>query len=250
MRMTAPFLILLVLASCTPADRPQQGKLTLGLADTALAGGAPRLALQVSQAVLAQNPHDVQALLRQGDAYYALGELAKATTSYDQVLAIQQRSVEAMLGLGRVALVTDPAGATSRFGQVLALDPQNQAARTDRGIAFDLLGRHADAQSDYRQAIAAGGDATATEVDLGLSLAMSGDADSAVHILQPIASASDASARVRQDLAVALVLDGRDEEAERILLTQMSPEQVRLAIAAYRSLRDRPLTPALLDNAS
>ncbi len=250
MRITFPFLILLVLASCNPVDRPKQGKLTLGLADTALAGGAPRLALQVSQAVLAQHPRDVPALLRQGDAYYALRELAKATESYNRVLELQQHSIDALLGLGRIALATDPAGAMSRFGQVLVLDPQNQAARSDRGIAFDLLGRHADAQSDYRQVIAAGGDATATEVDLGLSLAMSGDADSAVQILQPIASASDASARVRQDLAVALVLDGRNEEAERILLTQMSPEQVRVAIAAYRALRDRPLTPALLDNAS
>lgn len=250
MRVAPPFLILLALASCTPADRPKPGKLTLGLADSALAGGAPRLALQVSQAVLAQHPGDISALLRQGDAYYALGELAKATESYGRVLEVQQHSIEALLGLGRVTLATDPAGATSRFGQVLALDPQNQAARTDRGIAFDLLGRHADAQADYRQAIAGGGDATATKVDLGLSLAMSGDADAAVQILQPIASASDASARVRQDLAVALVLDGRTEEAERILLTQMSPERARAAIAAYAALRDRPLKPALLDNAS
>lgn len=250
MRIEFSFVILLILASCASTDRPREGKLTLGLADTALAGGAPQLALQVSQAVLAQRPRDVQALLRQGDAYYALGELAKATESYDRALEIQQHSADALLGLGRVALANDPAGAVARFGQVIALDPQNQAARTDRGIAYDLMGRHAEAQSDYQRAIVAGGDVTATKVDLGLSLAMSGDADAAVQILQPIASAPDASARVRQDLAVALVLDGRNEEAERILLTQMSPEQARAAITAYGALRDRPLTPVLLDNAS
>jgi Flp pilus assembly protein TadD len=250
MRNTYLLVILLALASCASPDRPKEGKLTLGLADTALAGGAPRLALQVSQAVLAQHPGDIPALLRQGDAYYALGEFAKATESYDRVLESQPHSTDALLGLGRVALASDPAGAVSRFSQVVALDPQNEAARTDRGIAYDLLGRHAEAQADYQQVIVAGGEVTATKVDLGLSLAMSGDADAAVQILQPIASASDASARVRQDLAVALVLAGRNEEAERILLTQMSPDQVRAAIAAYAALRDRPLTPALLDNAS
>ena len=249
MRTLPLLLVLLALTACGASGRPKAGDLSLGLADTALTDGAPQLALQVSQAVLAQHPHDVQALLRQGDAYFALGELPKAVESYDEVLGTQHASVGALTGLGRVALTTDPTAAVSRFDQVLALRPQDRAARTDRGIAFDLLGRHAEAQADYRRVIAVSG-SVAAKVDLGLSLAMSGDTAAAVQILQPIASAPDASARVRQDLAVALVLDGRTDDAQRILLTQMTPEQARAAVAAYRALGNRPLPPGFINNAS
>ena len=236
------------LMSCAGSSR--QGRLGLGLAGTALASGAPNLALQISEAVLAEHPNDVPALLREGDAYLQLGDPARAGASYRRALAIQPRSVEARLGLGRVALLADPGDAEQRFTEVLALDPANQAALTDRGIALDLLGRHGSAQADYRRAIDQGGDVTPTEVDLALSLAISGDAGTAVRMLEPIADQPNASARTRQDLAVALVLDGRSEDAKRLLLTQMSAADVERAVAAYRALLNQPLSPSLLEGGS
>ena len=250
---TAPLLVsllgLLGLAACT-SDRHQPATISLGLADTALADGSPQLALNVSQAVLARNPGDVNALERQGDAYYALGDNEHANASYSKALALRPASEAAMLGLCRTALAEDPEQALRRLDRVLAVDPQNRAARTDRGVALDLLGQHGAAQGEYRQVVALGGDNIAAKVDLGLSLAMSNDAAAAVQILQPIASEPDATARVRQDLAVALVMDGRTDEAQRVLLTQMSPDQARAAIVAYQELRDRPLTPQLLNHAT
>nr|WP_321985772.1 tetratricopeptide repeat protein [uncultured Lichenicoccus sp.] len=252
-RSTAPILVsllgLLGLAACT-ADRSQPATISLGLADSALAGGSPQLALNVSQAVLARHPNDVAALLRQGDAYYALGDSGRAAASYGRALQIMPDSIPAMLGECRTALAEDPEQALRRVDHVLAIDPRNRAALTDRGIALDLMGQHAEAQTQYRLALAQGGETTAAKVDLGLSLAMTNDAATAVQILQPIAAEPDASARVRQDLAVALVMDGRTDEAQRVLLTQMSPDQARAAIVAYQALRDRPLTPQLLDHAT
>ena len=246
--MIFPLLGLLGLAACI-ADK-QPATISLGLADSALAGGSPQLALNVSQAVLAHNPRDVPALLRQGDAYYALGDNEHASASYARALDIAPKSIPAMLGQCRTALAEDPEQALRRVDRVLAIDPQNRAAHTDRGIAMDLLGQHAAAQGEYRQVIAQGGEVTAAKVDLGLSLAMTNETGEAVQILEPIAASPDASARVRQDLAVALVLNGQVDEAQRVLLTQMSPDQARSAITAYRELRDRPLSPQLLDHAT
>lgn len=240
----ACLMALIGLAGCATDPQPgSDGRLGLGLADTALAGGAPGLALQVSDAVLAQQPHDLDALLRQGDAYYQLGDGARASASYRQALQVRPQTLEAVLGLGRVALATDPAQAAVRFEQVLTIDPINQAACSNLGVAADLQGHHAEAQADYRRAIALGGDTTATEVDLAVSLALSGDPAAAIRILQPIAAAPDATARVRQDLALALVLDDRTEEAAPILLTQMSPAQARAAIDGYRGLKEQPTAP-------
>lgn len=243
----------LALGGCASrGDGPTTGRLGLGLADSALAGGAPGLALQVSKAVLAHDPNDVPALLRRGDAYHQLGNDAGAAASYRRAAMLQPRSVPALMGLGRVALVSDPAQASARFSEVLLLDPGNQAALSDRGVASDLEGLHAEAQADYRRVIAAamsapGRDVTdgadsgalaATEVDLAVSLAISGQADEAVRILQPIAASPNATPRVRQDLAMALTLDNRVDEAARLLLTQMSQSEARSAIEGYRALAD------------
>ncbi len=242
---------LLALAGCaTVGPQPDAGHLGLGLADSALAGGAPALALQVSRAVLARDPSNVPALLRRGDAYYQLGDYARAAASYRQAQVLQPRDVAPLMGLGRVALATDPAEAGARFSEVLAMEPSNQAALSDRGIADDLAGLHTEAQADYRRAIALAevqlkddpgedrnGDLAATQVDLAVSLAISGQPSEAVRILRPIAGSPDASPRVRQDLAMALTLDDHDDEAAHLLWSQMAQSQARAAIAGYEALR-------------
>ncbi len=248
------FLLLtgfLALAGCaTNGPQSSAGRLGLGLADSALAGGAPALALQVSRAVLARDPSNVLALLRRGDAYYQLGDYARAAASYRQAQVLQPRDVAPFMGLGRVALATDPAEAGARFSEVLAMEPGNQAAMSDRGIADDLAGLHTEAQADYRRAIAlaeaqstrnpgedGNGDLAATQVDLAVSLAISGQPHEAVRILRPIAGSPDASPRVRQDLAMALTLDDHVDEAAHLLLSQMDQNQARAAIAGYEALR-------------
>ena len=253
---------LVALGGCTPGTgQPTGGRLGLGLADSALAGGAPGLALQVSKAVLARNPHDVPALLRRGDAYYQLGDYGRAAASYREVTLLQPRSVAGLMGLGRVALATDPAEAGARFSEALALEPANQAALSDRAIAEDLDGLHAEAQADYRRAIALGdaqaargeededanGSLAATRVDLAVSLAISGHAPEAVLILRPIAAAPDATPRVRQDLALALTLDGHRDEAARLLVTEMNQDQARRTMAGFEALRvdDQASSPGI-----
>ena len=122
---------ILVLAGCT-TDGPQSGAghLGLGLADSALAGGAPALARQVSRAVLARDPSNVPALLRRGDAYYQLGDYARAAASYRQARVLQPRDAAPLMGLGRIALATDPAEAGARFSDGL-FDPTKQQKYTD-----------------------------------------------------------------------------------------------------------------------
>ena len=49
-------------------------------------------------------------------------------------------------------------------------------------------------------------------------------------------SRPDATPRVRQDLAVALALSGNPREAEKLLLTDLSPSDAASALAGYRAL--------------
>lgn len=241
--------LLLLLASCAersvadaiprqpPAPALATWKPSLHLADTALSGGAPSMALQISDELLAKYPSNVEALARRGDALTALGRPGEAATSYDTAIKIEPNNSRALVGLGKVRLTQDPAAAEALFGRVTTLDPNDVAALSDLGVARDVQGHHAAAQEAYRMALNAAPASVYVQVNLGLSMALSGNADGAVHLLQPLAAASGAVARVRQDLALALVLGGHKDEASAMLGRDLPPDQVRGALDAFEALR-------------
>jgi Flp pilus assembly protein TadD len=225
----------LLLAACGHQDAIQLGDRQPGLnvARAAMSGGSPGLALNVSNSILAKEPRNVAALLTQGDALSALGRSDEAETSYKTALASDAGSVDAQIGLGRLRLHSDPAGAQLLFLSVVQSEPRNKLALNDLGITYDLQGQHASAQSAYRQALGVDPTMRAAEVNLALSMALSGQAPDAVQLLRPLASDPDASRRVRHDLAAALALAGDKQGAAKILGADMTPEQVDRALVAY-----------------
>jgi Flp pilus assembly protein TadD len=236
----AILLLCLGLAACGGHDRPPLAKgLTVRVADAALAGGAPVVALQVAREILARHPNDAT-LVREGDALFAMEHGQEAATSYQRALALEPRNNSAQLGLGRIRLRTDPAGAEAIFLRLLAADPLNAAALNDLGIARDLQGRHAAAQEAYAQAAAAAPEMAAAQVHMGLSLALSGNSSRAVDILRPLAASASATPRVRQDLAVALVVAGDDQGARQVLRTDLNEGQTTDAVSGYERLRQSP----------
>jgi Flp pilus assembly protein TadD len=241
-------VLLLLLASCTersvpdtiPLQPPSASlstwKPSLHLADTALSRGAPAMALRITDDLLVRNPRNAEALARRGDALAALDRVSEAAVSYDMAVAIEPNNAQALLGLGRLRLVQDPAAAEGLFARVLTADPHNAVALSDLGVARDVQGHHAAAQEAYRLALGAAPASMAAQVNLGLSLALSGNAEEGVRQLRPLAAAPDAGPLVRQDLALALTLNGRRDEASAMLGRDMRPDQVRGALDAFEAL--------------
>jgi Tfp pilus assembly protein PilF len=248
MRILATIL-LLSLASCgggaparpTVLEPPPQAlaawKPSLHLADTALSGGAPAIALQISDQLLVKDPRDVGALVRRGDALTALGRDGEAASSYALAIKTEPDNGRALIGLGRESLSRDPAAAESQFARAVALDPGNAGALSDLGVARDLQGHHAAAQDAYRLALGAAPASVAVQVNLGLSLALTGDAAGAVRLLRPLATAPDAAPKIRQDLALALTLSGRRNEAEAMMAGDLPPDQLHSALDGFEALR-------------
>ncbi len=166
----------------------------------------------------------------------ALGRSNDADTAYAQALVRDPRSTQALLGLGRLRLGDAPARAEQMFRRALAVTPNQAAALNDLGIALDLQGRHTDAQDSYGAALAADPGMRAAEVNLALSTALGGKPAEAAKVLLPIASRPDASLRERHDLAAVLVMDGRVDEARRLLSPALSGAELEAAIAGYQSL--------------
>jgi hypothetical protein len=76
----------------------------------------------------------------------------------------------------------------------------------DRGLAYDLMGRQADAQSDYRAALS-GPDGDEARRRLALSLAISGDRNGALQTLAPLAAKADVAASRTRAFVLALTGD-------------------------------------------
>jgi Flp pilus assembly protein TadD len=229
----------LLLSGCaqqTAANAPpsaQVGPGTLNVADAAIAGGDPSMALSVSQSILTSDPNNVDALIHEGDAYYALDRCPASEAAYQLALKYNPKSTTAETGLARCLLKTDPAAAEQALLLAIQDDPGNAAAYNDLGIARDLQGNFAGAIGPYRQALTDEPSLTAAEVNLGLSLALSGRGADALQYLGPLASGQDATPKIREDYAVALVASGRDADARQVLSVDLTPDQVNAAVDGF-----------------
>jgi Flp pilus assembly protein TadD len=225
-----------LLGGCAMSVGDQAPGLNVGRA--ALDSGSPDVALHVSQDALRRAPNDIPALILQGDALTAQGQTASAEASYRRVLALDAGNSAARLGLGRLALDSNPPAAELMFLEVLAREPRNAIALNDLGIARDLQDHHEQAQAAYRQALGVAPDMQAAVVNLALSLALSGQADRARDLLRPLAAAPDVSPRVRHDYALVSEIAGDHAAAETTLKNDLSADDLRTALKSFDALSE------------
>jgi Flp pilus assembly protein TadD len=206
------------------------------VADAAIAGGDPNMALSVTQSVLQSDPNNVDALIHEGDAYYALDRCPAAEAAYQLALQGDPKSTAAETGLGRCLLKTDPRAAEAALLMAVHDDPGNAAAYNDLGIARDLQSNFAGAADAYQHSLTADPTQTSTEVNLGLSLALSGDGADALQYLGPLATGQEATPKIREDYAAALVATGRLNDARQVLNIDLPPGQVDSAIEGFQEV--------------
>jgi Flp pilus assembly protein TadD len=212
------------------------GPSTLNVADAAIAGGDPTMALSVSQSILSEHPDNVDALVHEGDAYYALGRCPASEAAYRLALNNDPKSSVAETGLARCLLKTDPAAAEQALEAAVTDDPGNADALNDLGIARDLQGNFAGAVDPYQKALLANPELTGAEVNLGLSLALSGNGAGALQYLGPLATGPTATPKIREDYAAALVAAGRNDEARQVLAIDLPPDQVNAALQGFAAV--------------
>ena len=225
----------------TPVQMPAStdgngGPGALNVADAAIAGGDPTMALSVSQSALESDPNNVDALIHEGNAYYALGRCPAAEAAYNLALTHDPKSSLSETGLGRCYIKTDPVQAEHALVLAVQDDPGNAAAFNDLGIARDLEGNFAGAVEPYRTALIAQPGMKAAEINLGLSLALSGNGQEALQYLGPLATSQTATPKIREDYAAALVATGQIAEARHVLSIDLPPDDVDKAIDGFNAI--------------
>ncbi|HET7708696.1 MAG TPA: SPOR domain-containing protein [Sphingomicrobium sp.] len=188
---------------------------------------SPSDALARHMRALATEPRNFQALIGAGKAALALGDTQSAAGFYGRAEEAWPSSPMPQIGKGAaLAQEGDGAAALPYFVRAQQLGAGVVSFGLDRGLAFDLLGRHAEAQADYR-AVLSGADGDEARRRLALSLAISGNRTEAISLLGPLMARGDAAAaRVR---ALVLALTGDADGARRSIEAAMPGASLPMA---------------------
>jgi len=181
---------------------------------------SPSAALARYVRTLASEPKDFEALIGAGKSALELGDVQAAAGFFARADEVDPRSPLPQAGMGAVAVANGEAqAALPYFRRAQQLGAPVSSFACDRGLAYDLLGRQAEAQADYRLALATR-DGDEARRRLALSLAISGDRATAIQTLAPLSAKGDPGvARIR---AFVLALTG-DPNAAGIAINAVMP---------------------------
>ena len=191
-----------------------------------------------SAALASQSRGDGEAgrLNREAGEALARGDLGRALEAMEQAVALSPRDAGYRLTLADIYMRSGRfASAEATYRDVLAIDPSRPRA----GIALALMqvanGRSQDAlaQLDSLQG-------QASPSDLGLAYALAGSPQRAVEILEPAARSMGASARIRQNLALAYALGGDWARARMIASQDVSPAELSQRMTEWASMASSP----------
>ena len=183
------------------------------------------------------NPKDGEAAIRYAQALRAIGQRSQAAAVLEQA-AIHSPQNQAVVGaLGRAL--------ADNGNYVQALEVLKRAHSPDQpdwrilsvqGAVLDQMGRHQDAQRYYASALRLIPDEPSVLSNLGLSYALSKNLPQAESTLRRAAEQPGADAKVRQNLALVVGLQGRFAEAETIARGDLSPDEAAANVAYLRRM--------------
>ena len=176
---------------------------------------------------LASDPKDFTSLIGAGRAALELGDGQAAAGFFARADDVNPRSPLPQAGMGAVSVINgEPLAALPYFTRAQQLGATLATIGCDRGLAYDLLGRQAEAQADYRGALN-GPDGDEARRRLALSLAISGNKADALQAIAPLAAKGDpTSSRVR---AFVLALSGDSAGAMTALNASMPGQAASLS---------------------
>jgi len=172
------------------------------LARAALEAGKASKAVGLAEAAVAGSPRDAGYRALLGQAYLNHGRFASATAALTEAVELGATDSNTILSL------------------TLA-----QIAQGKNADAVALLTQHRD---------------TVPASDIGLALALAGDSEGAIYVLSEAARAEGASARTRQNLALAFALSGRWAQARILASQDLSAAKLEARMAEWSKLAEQP----------
>jgi len=183
------------------------------------------------------NPRDKATIIYYASALRAAGQPAQAVSVIEAGMAIYPSDVDLSVNYAK-ALST-----AGRYDQALTVitnaiqpDAPDWNALLVKGAILDQMGRNAEAQAVYNQAMLIAPNEPSLEANLGLSYAMTNNLTDAEAHLRKAVSMRGATSKIRQNLALVIGLEGRFDEARALFAAELNPDQVEANMAYIRAL--------------
>jgi Flp pilus assembly protein TadD len=186
------------------------------------------------------NPKDANAALQYGQALRAAGQRSQAVAVLEQATIAHSGNKALLAGYGRA--LADNGNFQQAFDVLSrAHTPEDPDWRilSVQGTVLDQLGRHDEARQYYASALKIVPDEPSVLSNVGLSYVLSKDLPKAEETLRRAYGSAGADARVRQNLALAVGLQGRFAEAESIVKADRPAEEAAANVAYLKQLLHR-----------
>jgi Flp pilus assembly protein TadD len=184
-----------------------------------------------------ENQSDPEIAINYARALRATEQRAQAVAVLEQAALRNPKNMELLGAYGRALA---DAGNYNQALEVLSRahtpDQPDWLILNAQGAVLDQLGRHSEAQRHYSAALKIMPNEPSILSNLGLSYALSKDLHRAETTLRQASGRPSASAKVRQNLALVVALQGRFPEAEQIASADLSPEEAAANVSYLRKM--------------
>lgn len=184
-----------------------------------------------------RNPKDREAGLNYANLLRMTGRNEQALAVMQQVAIYHPADREVLGAYGKAqAAAGQLEQALATISRAQTPDRPDWKLKSAEGAILDQLGRSAEARLRYREALDLKPNEPSVLSNLGMSYLLSKDLRTAETYLKSAASQPDAGSSVRQNLALAVGLQGRFQEAEAIARQELTAEQAEANVAYLRSM--------------
>lgn len=164
------------------------------------------------------------------------GDLPGALGAIEQAVALAPRDAGYRMMLGDVYMRSGRfRSAEAAYRDVLQLDPGQTRVVISMAMMQVANGHSQDAVAQLEAV-----QGRAPAADLGLAYALAGSPQRGVDILEPAARTMNATARIRQNLALAYAIGGDWARARTIAAQDLSPDEVSGRMTQWASLARSP----------
>lgn len=182
------------------------------------------------------DPTDATAGVKLAQALRDLGRYDQAAEAAQATLNLQPNNLDALLELGRAHIARGQAFyGVAPLEKARDLAPRDWRSYSLLGVAYEQVRRFDDARAAWNQALVLSPDNPDVLTNAATAALTRGDAPGAETLLRRAAAQPTASAKVRQNLALALGLQGKMGEAEQILRRELPPEQAEQTLNWLRA---------------
>lgn len=182
------------------------------------------------------DPTDAVAGVKLAQALRELGRYDQAAEAAQATLTLKPSDLDALLELGRAHIARGQAFyGVAPLERARDLAPRDWRTYSLLGVAYEQVRRFDDARAAWNQALTLSPDNPDVLANAAAAALTQGDAPGAETLLRRAAAQPTASAKVRQNLALALGLQGKLSEAEQILRRELPPEQAEQNLSWLRA---------------